>query len=172
MHNEWFGYPLCSFTSFVFYHANCFYLIEYYNCLEWGDHLSFKFNILEQAIDQIKKAPTYNVERSYRLNEELRDSRNKGVAMRRELNEFNYTYSDNAGREYCFYTSMPFTEHLLNSTELLQNAETAIEYLRKNKQFRHHIKEVEELASLNNLYVSDYEIHKTVESLIKQINKK
>lgn len=168
---EWIPHCFCNTDSFVFYHANYFYLIEYNKCLERPHHLDFKFSILKQAIEQIKKADYYNVERSYRIDEELRASRNKGIRFKKELNEFNYVYSDNAGKDYCFYTTINFKEHLINSIELKENATKAIDYLNKNN-LTYHVSEVENLASLNNIYISDHEIHKTVESLIKQINKK
>jgi len=167
---DWVPHMMCSMDSFIFYHLNNFYLIEYNRCLCY-DHLSFKYSILKQAVEQLKKADLYSVYRSHRVDDDLKNERVNGIKFKREINEYNYVYCDNASREYCFYTSMPFKEHLINSLEIEDNAKEAIDYL-KNNDFEYHINDVDRLKHLNNVFISDQEIYKTVESLIKQINKK
>jgi len=167
---DWIPHLLCQTDSFIFYHVNNFYLIEYHKCLCY-DHLSFKYSLLQQAVEQIKKAELYSVYRSHKIDEQLKKERINGIKFKREINEYNYTYCDNAGREYCFYTSMGFKDHLINSLEIEENAKEAIEYL-KEHEFEYLINDVDRLKNLNRVYISDHEIHKTIESLVKQINKK
>jgi hypothetical protein len=153
--------------SFLFFMDNDFHLVSFYSCHQgYTNHIDFKETLLKSFYES--KKLHYDVRRGYELDKEMKDHRLRGANLNLEVDEILYKYSNAAARPYCMCRTKDFSEF---DNELIQaNLKETIEYFEKNG-YRHYIEQAKDLASINTFYVDTVEHFKTIDHVIKSINK-
>lgn len=153
----------------LFYHLNDFYLININSCV-LGDRYEFIENLLQKSFESKKKKG--KTTRSVHFDEKFNNLKQTAYKMGKYVTEINYIYSDSTGKDYCIESKIDFIEDFELSDKLNENyikakdklTELGLEYLNT---------ELYDLYDANyKSKKSDKEIINTVDSLIKQLNKK
>ena len=157
--------------NFLFYFNNEFILTTFYHCLQGFDRLEFKLSLLKQL--NLKEKKYYDIDRSVKYDEELLKKAICNFNTKTSINIINYTYFDNAGKQYCFVSRQKFIESYFTQDGLDKEFAKTCEYL-TNIGLSEEIKQAKRLYEMNKIYInfSELETIKQTESLIKQLNKK
>lgn len=155
---------------FLFFLGNQFFLITYHSCLSY-DQYDFKKYLVEQVCEKYKILERWEVNRGVDTNKVLKDFRIRNNALKKYIQQVNYLYYDNAGKEYAITTLTNYIESICDQDVIKDNYIKAKEILQK-KKYSWLEKQIEELMIANILFVDEIEYCKTIEHLIKDINQK
>ncbi len=154
---------------FLFYLNGQFALITYNKCLEFGNHLNYKQDLIDKIITQNKIYDIWDVER-VNIEMALQNYRRTNH-LKKYISQVNYIYSNNAGKEYCITTRVKFVDALINNDALIKNYKAGIISL-EEKKLDYLLPQLEKLYKANIFYCdSEIEICKTIDHLVTQINK-
>lgn len=156
--------------KFLFFLGNEFYLITYHNCFKLANDYDFKIDLIKRICNDFQIFEYYEIDKSY-VDEDLKEFRRKNKDLKKYIQQVNYVYSNAAGKEYCITTKANYIDAICNMDTVKNNYNIAKETLiNSGNDYL--------LDSLNNLYhknyigkLDDIEIVRTVEHLIKSINK-
>lgn len=157
---------------FLFFVGNRFVLVAYNSCMGRGNEYEFKRSIVEAAIGQNKIFDLYEVNRSVRVGEELRDFRIRNRNLRKYIQQVNYIYSDNSTRLYAITTKAKYLDAICNQGEIDNNYKEARLFL-TNSEYEWMLPKLEQLYFYNHLHLYQedvVEIHRTIEHLTHTIN--
>jgi hypothetical protein len=156
-----------SINHFLFFMDNDFHLVSYYDCRQgYRNHLDFKELLLKSFCDN--KKLSYDVKRSYEFDKEMKNHRLRSASLNLNLEEIVYYYYDNANKMYCMCRDKHYSD--FDNDLMNQNLKKTIEYLNKNG-YEYMVNEAERLAAFNILNVDPVEEFKTIDHVIKSINK-
>lgn len=166
------SYSICNTWQQVFYFRGEFVFVEMPNCIWHGTSLS-DFEKIEIMLENSKHKHIYDVKRSMHLDREFKNYRIRGARLKKWVDEVNFIYYDNAGRQYAVTTKIKFTEDLINQSKLKEEYEKAIEFLNEGafspSSFEDKIKRIYEE---NFMYISPQEEYRTLKHLRLELNKK
>jgi hypothetical protein len=158
-------------SRFVFYYDRQFIYLEIPNCRrDLSNDTTFLENMLIAGNKNTKRLDKYETYRSQFLDGEFKEHRLRCKELDLKLIEVNYCYSDATGKEYAICTDITLDEALMPYDDIREDGEKMKEFLKESGR-EYLVEQVEELILQNRYYVSDYEIFKTSEHLIKQFNK-
>jgi len=153
----------------IMYIGGRFFYITYPPCIcGYGHHLDFKKAIIEKLMGLYIDAPCHYTYRD-EINNELRSFRRHGVAMRKFYHQHNFIYTNATGKLFAIQTEIEFMDALADQELLKERYLEAKVFLEEENP--NLIFELDELYKYNKIEISDYEIHKSVDSLITSINK-
>jgi hypothetical protein len=111
-------------------------------------------------------------EKSYKLTEATDTKRKMLYDMKKAIIEYNYIYHDNAGKRYAIVSYHSYEEQLFNWDILNEEYTKTIDYLNNKMNLYYLDEEVKNLFNANFVYPINNEItiHKTIESILKEIN--
>jgi hypothetical protein len=157
---------------FLFFAGNEFFLITYYSCLEnrFENKYDWKVNLIEQVIGGYKIMERWNVNRSVNVNGELRNFRIRNQSLRKHIQQVNYIYFDNASRPYAITTKTDFIDRICDQDTIDSNY-IAADRIIKEKGYEWLVKDLKYLYEMNMVYVDKAEQFKTIDHLVKSINK-
>ena len=165
--NEWADYCIRTPKKILFLAGNQFYLVTYFTCMEQGGRLDFIQDTIKQCLGSTKIFPKYEVNRC-RVNEDLKEYRLRGKALKKYIEQVNYLY-DASGREYAITTKADYIEAIVGDDKLTENYEIAKKFL-EGKNDKYFLGELKDLYLANCLWVDDIEVIKSVDNLIDKIN--
>jgi len=113
----------------------------------------------------------YEVSKSNRLESDFRNSGNDFIAAtKKAVYETNYIYYDNAGKRYAVQSQKPYTEAILNATDLYDEIDKCKDMLTRFK-LDYLIESAEDLLRANIVYdIKDRKYLQKTEEIIKYIN--
>lgn len=157
---------------FLFFAGNQFFLVTYYACLDqrFENKYDFKVDLIKQVIGGYKLMERWEVNRSVNVEGELKRFRIKNQSLRKHIQQVNYIYSDNAHRHFAITTKTDFIECLCDQDIIDENYLLAKKMLEK-KEYPWLIDELTILYNMNRVYVEKAEYFKTIDHLVKSINK-
>lgn len=162
-----------SFNKFIFFAYNEFFMVNHYPCMSHINRYDFYQDLIKRVCDKIKIKDYYSlVYRNGRwaMDENFISLRKDFKLIKKNLFDIHYTYSDNAGKQYCIYSEIPFFDKLCNNDELKKSRDKAIEYMKSKGYDEFYQDQVNELFYKNSYPVDDRLLVKTTDDLIKQIN--
>lgn len=160
-------------TQFLFYFLGDFHLVTYFRCMEKYDHLGAKEDMVGWVVKQSKHIYEYHgyVNRGRYAEKELKEFRLYQKALKKYWREVNYVYSDNAGKEFCIYTTIPFVDAIHDR----------MDWYKKMREVEAELKELDEPYLINQFdalcvanyqcAVNDTELVKSIDTLRMQISK-
>ena len=157
---------------FLFFVGNNFVIITYYKCNSYYDKYDFKVVLIKNVLTNNKIFETWRVNKSVDLEKDLKNFRIRNQSLRKNIQQVNYIYSDNAGKQYAITTTANYLEFIANQDEIDKNYKDAKEFLIKN-EYNWLIKELDNLYWNNRIvirYEHEVEICRTIEHLTKSIN--
>lgn len=157
---------------FVLFIANKFVLVTYFSCQDCGSHLDFKQGLLKHLLEHNKIYERYEVNRGVDVRDDLRNFRIRNKELRKYVQQVNYLYSDNAGKEYAITTKISYLDAICGIEKLEERYIEALGFL-KQKEYDWLLDDVKELYyanTLNGSYGVDTEVHNTIDTLVKSIN--
>ena len=158
-------------SRFVFFYDRQFVYLEIPNCKRnFSNDTSFIENMLIAGNKHTERLDKYETYRSQFLDGEFKEHRLRCKELDLKLIEVNYSYSDATGKEYAICTNITLDDALKPYDDIREDGEKMKEFLKESGR-EYLVDQVEELITQNRYYVSDYEIFKTSEHLIKQFNK-
>lgn len=153
---------------FLFFIKNEYYLVTYHRCLN-HPHIDFKEDIIKKIIEISKVYETYKVNRSVRVDDDLKDFIRHNKTLKKYAQEVNYLYSNASGLQYAITTKVNYIEHICSDFERMKTYKEAEDFLTKN-DFEWLIPSLVQLHRANNLYEYDESVRvRTVDALIKMI---
>jgi hypothetical protein len=159
-------------SRFVFYYDRQFIYLEIPNCRrDFSNDVTFLENMLLAGNESAKRVDKYETYRSQFLDGKFKEHRLRSKELDLKLIEVNYTYSDATGKEYAICTDITLDEALKPNEAIEEDGKKMKDFLDEIGQ-EYLSSQVDELISQNKYYISDYEIIKTSEHLLKQFNKK
>lgn len=169
--NDWDKMCELNPERFLFFLGNQFILVTYFTCLSFGDKYLFKKELVELACKKSKFFDRWEVERSIDVKSELRDFRVRNTALRKYIQQVNYLYYDNAGKQYAITTKVKYIDKICDQELIDTNYENAKLSIEKSK-YKWLLKELDNLYYANLVH-NDYDIEfvKTVDHLLIEINK-
>jgi len=173
---HWFSHS-CKLNPdrFLFFLDNDFHIITYFNCNDYGDQYDYKKGFIEAIMGQSKKIHIFETRRGREVENDLKESRLRGVEFDMYIDEINYVYSDNCNKKYAIATRIPLIDKLEINDVIDKNYLAALDFI-KNDQFLKGCKflydELEYLKCINKVYISDAEIVKSTAHLSKIFRKK
>jgi hypothetical protein len=164
----------CGKNDVLFYHNCDFHIVTFNDCKCNYDKYDFYINLISQIIDNSKVMSSAKViNKSMRYvdyKEEFKDL----IRLQSFVYEVNYTYSDNAGKDYCIVTKDLFIDALLNEGLIEENYIKGRDYLIENK-LSHLESQLNELYRYNrgnmNIWDKDKFFAHRVDDIINFINK-
>ena len=155
----------------LFYLKGKFILIAYHYCMEFGDEYQYKMDLIKQIISDNKVYLLSEVNKSVRVEEELKEFRLRNRTLRKVVQEVNYIYCDNAQRFYAITTTIPFIDAITSDDSIFEEYKKAKICLIESG-LENLLPELNQLMVKNCVYsyISNSESVKTVEFLIDQIN--
>lgn len=168
----WLKYCDLNPERFLFFAGNQFFLITYYACWEqlFENKYDFKVNLIEQVVGGYKIMERWKVNRSVKVDEELRNFRLKNQSLRKHIQQVNYLYFDNASRRYAITTKTDFIDRICDQDTIDTNYLAAKVFL-QDKGHNWLVDELTALYEMNLVYVDKAEQFKTIDHLVKSINK-
>ena len=173
---EWNSHCRLNPQTEVILFNNEFIIITYNSCLQSGKSSNeFILELIKNSNTATKKKEIgkyFFSEKSYKLTEVTDIKRNMLADMKKAIIEYNYIYHDNAGKRYAIVSYHSYEDQLFNWDRLNEEYTKTIDYL-NNKIHLHYLdEEVKNLFNANFIYPVNNEItiHKTIESIIKEIN--
>lgn len=158
-------------VHFLLFVKNKFILIDYHCCMNGGDHIEWKKQMIDSLIKNSKIFPKYELGKSIRVKEELKDFRLRNQHLRKWVYQVHYLYGSNNYTEYCIASKVKYMDALCDAEEIEKNFDEAREYLSKYKN-PSLIKELERLYFANPVWdIDEIEICKTVDHIVDSINK-
>lgn len=161
---------------FLFFYNNQFKLVTYFSCIsQYCPHLSFKEDIIKACLDKYKVYNPYEVGR-WHISEHLIEVRNRGASLKKWIEEINYLYEDNAGKEYAITTKTDFHICCYNQEERDDNYIKAKKYLEDN--YSNHKNLFNQLDALYKInispiqYMNERDIATTIDQLKTVIKQK
>lgn len=156
---------------FLFFLDNKFGIVTYFSCMENYDEYGWKMTIINQIITNNKIYESYKVNKSISVAKELANFRKSATLANKVMQQVNYIYADNAGREYAITTKTKMLERLMNNEDI-QNAYIDAKEFILEKGYKHLLPQLENLYINNSIGVFESDIAKTIPHLIKLITKK
>lgn len=157
-------------TRFLFFVGTKFYLVTYHDCMSY-DQYDFKKEIVSSCIDQKKIFELYKVNRGVNIRDNLRDFRIRNMSLKKYIEQVNYIYSDNAGKEYAITTRTKYLDLICDQNAILESYIDAKEFLLKHN-YNYLLIQLDKLYQENILFGNDdTETVKTIDSLINFIHK-
>lgn len=158
-------------SKFLFFYDRQFVYLEIPNCKRTiSNNLTFLENLLMSANKETKRLDKYKTYRSRILDGEFREHRLRCKELDLNLIEVNYCYSDATGKEYALCTDITLDEALKPNDDIKKDAEEMKKFLEGSGN-SYLIDTVDELVRQNWYHISDYEIMKTSEHLIKELKR-
>jgi hypothetical protein len=156
---------------FLFFLGDKFFLVTYYSCVAYGDHIGFRRKIIESAKGQKKIFVGEKTWKSIDINKELKDFRIRNKSLRKWIEQVHYIYADNAKKKYCLSTKVNLFDHIINESEIEKNYDEAVEFL-ENNEYQYLIPELKELHHINTPLwrICEVEVSRTIDHLVKSIN--
>ena len=173
---EWFSHS-CRLNPerFLFFLDNDFHIITYFNCKNHGDQYDYKKGFIEAIMGQSKKINVFHTRRGHEVERDLKESRLRGMEFDMYIDEINYVYRNNCGKEFAIATQVPLIDKLSINDTIDKNYLLAVEFIENNeflKRQKFLYKELEYLKELNKIHISDTEIVKSTAHLAKVFRKK
>lgn len=160
-------------TQFMFYFLGDFHLVTYFYCMEKYDHLGAKEDMVGWVVKQSKHKNGYyfDINRGRYAEKELRQFRLHQKALKKYWKEVNYVYSDNAGKEFCIYTTIPFMDAIHDSMDWYKSRrDVESELMEMDNNYL--IDQFKTLCRANyQCAVNDTELVKSIDTLRTQISK-
>ena len=173
------GYYLASFhhfceknpNRFLFFAGTEFFLITYHSCVATGNDYDFKVELVKNVIKDYTVLEYYDVDRFTNLDEDLRRFRLRNKELKKHIRQTNYLYNNAAGHPFAICTTAEYLDVICDNEKIEENYNIAKKYLIE-KGYDHLLDDLKLLKQSNIVYYKDgVETFKTIESLIKQINK-
>ena len=147
-----------------------FLYFEYPNCHQgYSSNCDYLLELLENTLSKSKDF--YEIDKSYNLDDKLKDFRLRGIQLEKYGFEINYVYFDNRRKKYAICTKKNFSEIILDNEKLKQDYEEIRNYLIDNRK-DYLLDLAEELYYANFVYVSDKEVVRSIDHLTKLFSKK
>ena len=156
---------------FLFFAGNDFHLITYFCCLNNSNKYQFRIGIIEHLVKNIQKLNIYEIKKIRDPFKVLKDFRIKNKSLKKVIYQVNFTYPQNCG----VVSKIDFLDAFFNQEKLTENYNKAKEYL-INNEYEYLLDELDTLYKHNKMYFYnsdelEYETCKTIDAVIKQINK-
>jgi len=166
------GLSSCRSWQQVFYFNGEFIFVETPNCI-WTNPFLSDFEKIEIMLEKSTHKWIIDVNRSIHMDREFKNYRLRGARLKKWVEEVNFLYYDNAGKEYAVTTRIKFTQDLINQIKLKEEYEKAIEYL-NNSAFSPSVfkDNIEGLYRKNMMYLTPAEEYRTLKHLRLELNKK
>lgn len=166
------SYSICGTWQQVFYFNGEFVFIEMHRC-NWTNPLISDFEKIEIMLESSKHKWVLDVNRSVNMDREFKNYRIRGARLKKWVDEVNFLYYDNAGREYAVTTKIKFTEDLVNQTKLEAEYKKAKDFLEEGAFSSLRFSEsIENIYKKNKMYISPHEEYLTLNHLRLELNKK
>jgi hypothetical protein len=161
----------CSNWGTLFYADGEFYFINIPLCLVKGMHHIDKAEWFISAVrKKCKVKSIYSTKRSWNIDEDFKRMIRQDILLKENSHEVNYTYTNMVGVVYGVVTEKPYMDILLNQEKLQEEYVKAKKWL-LDHGFKGHLDELERLYLANwTRDITQATYHKTIESLLKQIN--
>ena len=159
--------------KFLFYAYNEFFIVNHYCCVSHHNRYDFYQDLISRVCDKIKIGDTYNVvykNMRMKFDDNIISLRKDGKLLKKNIYDIHYTYCDNAGKEYCIYSEIPFFDKLCNNDELNESYKKALEYIKSKGYHECYENQLWNLFHRNLYPIDDRLCVKTSDDLIKQIN--
>jgi hypothetical protein len=157
---------LCSSTSTIILFDNQYLVATIPSCYLGHESMcSFLELVLKKGAKEF-----YNTNKSWSIDNEFRDLRLRGTELKQYTYEVNYIYYDNANKKYSIVTKKPYVDYILSQTERNNSYNECLSFLKNNNL--NLIECLEKLHLENYYHISDSEVSKSIDHLIKTINKK
>ncbi len=153
----------------IFYLKGKFILLTFFTCnLGYTKEFDYVKEILEEVIPDNKIFSIYEVNKSVKVEDELRDFRIRNKNLRKVVQEVNFIYGSSV--QYAVTTKVAFIDTICDFEKITIEYELAKDFLIKN-EYNSLIHQLDLLYNLNRFYVSPILIVKTTDHLIAEINK-
>jgi hypothetical protein len=159
---------------FLFQLDRDFHLIIYYRCISGTNESDFFTSLIKKSIEGTKGKKYANVKKSIPLNDWLNQIKKGDFDIKNYFEEVIHIYDGSFKvPNYCITRRLDFFDVTFLNDDLKKNYIKAKEKLiEKNLDFLlNDLNELYHVNYINSSYVSDKEVVKTIDSLIKQINK-
>jgi len=157
---------LCSTSTFIVLKDNQYFCLLVSGChLKYQSSCEFIESVLQSASKKYQK-----VARSWSVDNEFKELRLRGTKLKQITYEVNYIYENNARKEFAIVTKKPYIDYVLSQNKREYSYKKAFEYLKLHDVDM--LDYLNELHQANSYYVSDYEVSKNIEHVIKQISKR
>jgi hypothetical protein len=165
-------YTICSTWQQVFYFNGEFVFIEMPRC-NWSGSLMSDFEKIEIMLENSKHKWILDVGRSANMDREFKNYRIRGTRLKKWVDEVNFLYYDNAGRQYAVTTKIKFTEDLVNQAKLEEEYKKAKDFLEEGAFSSSWFSEsVDDIYKENKMYISPFEEYQTLKHLRLELNRK
>lgn len=171
-HQPQFGIDYCEQNPehFLFFIKNQFVMIDYHCCMNGGNHIDWKREIIENLIENSKIFETYEIRKSVSVKESLKDFRIRNTPLKKWIYQVHYLYGSPA-KQYCIASKVKFLDAICDNEKMHNNYIEAKQFLESGGK-KYMLDELKELYFKNVLHdVNNAEICKTVEHLVDSINK-
>ena len=158
----------------VLFINNDFYIFSYNRCISY-DKYEFLEDVIKKITKNVKVKNVFSVNRSFNINQDFKENRLRGLQFKTHLEDINFTYTDNSNKKYAIVTKRNYVDYVFDKEFIHENKLKCENYIKNSilENKNELLKNLENLYDLNNVILpSKIEIHKTVESLIKQIKVK
>lgn len=165
---------ICNTWQQVFYFNGEFVFLEMPSCV-WNGTLLSDFEKIEIILEKSKPnhKNVWDVKRSMNMDIEFKNYRIRGARLRKWVDEVNFLYYDNAGRQYAVVTRTKFTEDLINQSKLKEEYEKAKDFLKEGMFSPSQFSEsIDKIYKENYMFVSPYEEYKTLSHLRLELSRK
>jgi hypothetical protein len=176
---SWFGEIRnmeCNISHFIFFLSGEFYMLNYYECHNKINETDFRKDILHKICDKLKEKKNIwsNIETGNRLNTRLMSEIKKGHITKMYALEVVYTYGYTG--EFCITNKIPVSDMVRYNVSLKEKFIIAKKYIddmyADTWNHSHFMDLISFYYEKNYIFLSNTEVVKTVDQLIKQINQK
>lgn len=158
-------------TRDIFYFNGEFIYFEFYSCNCHERPHEFVESTINYVIQNSKNMSDFSCSRSWNLNNDLKESRLRGIKLKYTHTEVNYFYYDASGKKYAVVTEIPYSKAFSNNEKLLKEYDELKEFLLKSSSKKGLLSFLKDLKSENFIYITDEEIVKSVEHMRKLLIK-
>ena len=147
-----------------------FFLIKYHSCIDGGDHIKFKKDLITQIIGKNKIYNDYEVNSGVDITWEIDNYIKEVAPLRKLVKQVNYVYYNNACKKYAITTDINFAEYIVEYDEMQNSYNVAVDYLKSIKAQCHLFKELDDIFKLNYIRnIRNINITKTIDGLVNLI---